>query len=830
MALLMVIKGDKVMSEKNEKKCEKEERSTYVWLYLHLLLVFCLSLFILFGLKEASLYYLIGMWVIMIVYAWRTLVYIGIRRFLPCMVFAVVIICCILSLTFKVTQGEEERDISAEEAEYEVSAEEAESESGAQTVAASEDAASEETEEPLYEWQKHHASKHEDESFDRKGFFTVYKYAISGEGEEHTKEEIKAYEINTNWYLPYPKISAKCHIEWPNGDCGLTAPALAKVRRAILWMAFCETDFFTPACYERIKGLGESRESILNYRDEVKTEWYKDLWDVDIKCIGEISENDKCLSNSDFARLHNAVLCHSAGKKPAREGDEVSDECLEAAIGYLKEYAQACLKCKPKGYHICSQFTFDADVRLSWPFGLNGKEGAKWYERPVLCVNYFGWSNDGGSGNHSMMNSKVYSLPDGEELFLTDYIAEEKKEAFQTFLKERLKKDFKDNYYYQDLANKTNLFEYINEVYMNVNEAGITLRWWTNEEVAIKWQDLEPFRKGTAVLEDAAKEGQDKQSALDESGEVRGLNKGTHALYEYVFRRKGPAHTQEEIEKYGITLANYNSTYAPDVRVLWHIEWPLETCGLTAPALAVVRRYIMLSCFEHRQLLIVPEELLEKTETRLSKDGKTYENAQGKPPLEGDVIPTEYLEEALQFYKDLAHESYPCKLTKGHECSQLTFNADVRLSWPFGLGGKEGAKWYEKPVLCVNYEQSIADNDAGDLCHHYNSEAIYSLPSGEVLNYKDYFAEDKMDDLGSLVKDRLIKEQIDREYYREFHPDYEEDKKYLKEMKGVCEVVSVNEKGMTLEWTYDQDIYHMHVADFSPVVFIEWQDLEQFKK
>ena len=87
-----------------------------------------------------------------------------------------------------------------------------------------------------------------------------------------------------------------------------------------------------------------------------------------------------------------------------------------------------------------------------------------------------------------------------------------------------------------------------------------------------------------------------------------------------------------------------------------------------------------------------------------------------------------------------------------------------------------------------------------------------------------------MDDLGALVKDRLAKEQIDREYYREFHPDYEEDKKYLKEMEGACEVVSVNEKGMTLEWTYDQDIYHMDAADFSPVVFIEWQDLEQFKK
>ena len=87
-----------------------------------------------------------------------------------------------------------------------------------------------------------------------------------------------------------------------------------------------------------------------------------------------------------------------------------------------------------------------------------------------------------------------------------------------------------------------------------------------------------------------------------------------------------------------------------------------------------------------------------------------------------------------------------------------------------------------------------------------------------------------MDDLGALVKDRLAKEQIDCEYYRKFHPDFEEDKKYLKEMKGVCEVVSVNEKGMTLEWTYDQGIYHMDAADFFPVVFIEWQDLEQFKK
>lgn len=488
------------------EKRENEERRTSVWLYLHLLLIFCVSLFIVFGLKEANLYYLIGMWVIMIIYALRVLIYMGIKRFLPCAVFFVVVICCVLSLTFKVTQREEETDISAEEAEYDISAEEAESESDAEEAGA-ESAESESSEEKAESasskkessdesW--HYDFKHEEDiSCSKKGCFSLYTYSFKGEGKKHTKEEIEKYDIQKNMFgVYYPCVKSECKIEWPEEESGLTPAALAKVRRAILWMAFPQTEPFGCLSYERLKGLGETPGSILKYLGMIDTnKWeYLDHYICD-------SVEDGYLSNSGNFVLSEFVLSSYMGKLPATEGDEVGDDCLRFSLDYAKKYANECFECKLTNDHQCSQYTFDATVELSWPFGLKAKEGAKWYERPILCVNYSGYANDGGNGNHSMNMSKIYSLPDGEEQIFKDYFDSNKLEDLKDFVKKRVIRDWLENS--EEGIKEMEAFGfYLDDIL--VSEDGMMFKWppyailpgsGGSPEVLIEWKDLELFKK-----------------------------------------------------------------------------------------------------------------------------------------------------------------------------------------------------------------------------------------------------------------------------------------------------------------------------------------------
>ena len=611
------------MSEKNEKRYEKEKRSTSVWLYLHLLLVFGLSLFVLYGSKEVSLYYLIGMWVIMIVYAWRTLVYIGIRRFLPCVVFALVIVYCILSLTFKVAQGEEESEAATEvvTSEYDqlltegrsfinqnmyeeakgvlqraaamnnddyrayyqlglnafsqlssgeneeknrAKCEEAiqyfdkavekkssypnsyalrgvlyemlgqddkalkdfsnylelidENDSSTLTkqvitrvqrmsktateevksaTSAEEGESASSTKEPAGDsW--HHDFKNEvDISCSRKGCFSLYTYSFRGEGKKHTKEEIEKYHIQKNMLgVCYPSVKSECKIEWPEEESGLTPAALAKVRRAILWMAFPQTEPFSCLPYERLKGFGETPGSILKYLGMIDT----NKWEYLDHYISDSIE-DGYLSNSGNFSLSAFVLSSYMGKLPATEGDEVGDDCLRFSLDFAKQFANECYECKLENYHQCSQYTFDATVELSWPFGLKAKDGAKWYERPILCVNYSGYANDGGHGNHSMTMSKIYSLPDGEEQIFKDYFDSDKLEDLKAFVKQRVIRDWLENS--EEGIKEMEAFGfYLDDIL--VSEEGMMFKWppyailpgsGGSPEVLIEWKDLEEFKK-----------------------------------------------------------------------------------------------------------------------------------------------------------------------------------------------------------------------------------------------------------------------------------------------------------------------------------------------
>ena len=345
---------------------------------------------------------------------------------------------------------------------------EAEAEAETETVSAASEAA------PDTQERKRSVEEHEKECGLNKGLYLLYEYEFRSKGPNHTKEEIEKYDIQSYWGTPSPNVSTSWNIEWPNESCGLTPPALAKVRRAILWMCFCYSVYFDVP----FEALGETRESILARRNKI-----------------DASEtNDTYLSHSDYARLDKDILSHKAGKKPGVEGDDVPTSCLELAFDTLKKYAQECSECQLTNGHICSQFTFGANINLSWPFGLKAKEDAAWYEKPVLCVHYWGWANDGGSGCHDVTNDKVYSLPEGEELFLTDYVAEDKLNAFKEFLRARIIEQTNDNYR-KEWAQEKDIFEYMNDLHMTVNGEGLIVRWWRNEpEVPVSWKDLEPFR------------------------------------------------------------------------------------------------------------------------------------------------------------------------------------------------------------------------------------------------------------------------------------------------------------------------------------------------
>lgn len=496
-------KTGKEPEEKEKQSVEKKSWGEYMWFMLYPSFLIGLSFFIAFWLKQANLYLLLVLWALTLYCVIRFAFCNGFKRFLSWLILAVAVLFCAESLTYAFglarARSEARRIIAEAEALKNAPDEAPAEEEGSAAAAAGKEASSEEEEKPVYDWDKHYAYKNEYESSLRKGLFTLYEYTFSGEGEKHTKEEIKLFNIST-YNSVYPKIDVECRIEWPNEDCGLTAAALAKVRRAILWASFSQVVPFGYIPYERLKGLGETPESILAYKgmDGTNSSWNLDYY------IGD-SVEDCFLSNSGNYALESFILSHKAGKIPAREGDVVGDDCLEFSLDFLKEYTHECYECDLEEYHICSQYTFDAKVTLSWPFGLKAKEGTKWYEKPVLCVRHWGYANDGGNGDHSFLNHKIYSLPDGEELFLRDYFAEDKLEALTAFVKQRLIKDWLNNEEEGINLLEKNGFE-LDKGYVNilVNEKGMEFQWpvyailprpYAAPEIFIEWEELEPFKK-----------------------------------------------------------------------------------------------------------------------------------------------------------------------------------------------------------------------------------------------------------------------------------------------------------------------------------------------
>ena len=340
------------------------------------------------------------------------------------------------------------------------------------------------------------AAEHVESEDQHEGRYSVRSYEFKGKGPAHKMVDVKKYELDHQGSRG-SEVSVKVHIEWPEEKAGLSKDALAKVRKTILWMAFAHTPEVAP--YTAQESLGETEES-LRKRD-------KELW---AKQEGEVRDLEEFgLQPSDWAKLVGDALSHKTGRLPAKDDERVNTKTLELGMSGIKERAQSCYKCAPpemlngSWWHCCSQWTFIIDLHLEWPFGISAKEDAKWYERPVLCVWNEGYDRDGGQGCHDCYCSKVFSLPDGQELGIEDYFAPEKLKSLSAFVTKR----FLNEYYEADEAARREQWPLDlsgNDVSMLVDKDGVKWTWdpYTvlpgchgAPSISFKWDELAQFRK-----------------------------------------------------------------------------------------------------------------------------------------------------------------------------------------------------------------------------------------------------------------------------------------------------------------------------------------------
>ena len=253
-------------------------------------------------------------------------------------------------------------------------------------------------------------SEHVEPAALHEGRYSVHKYAFKGKGLAHRISDVRRLGLEYSGSRG-SDVSAEVHIEWPEEKSGLTKEALAKVRKIILWMAFASEasttweDDRTPVVYIVPEALGETEAALKSrIKGVCAEEGY--TWED-----GEFG-----LSPADWCRLTGDTLSKEYGCLHAKDVS-LATNALQLALSGIKRLAKDCYECGTlKENHLCSQWSFLADQHLDWPFGMTARDGAAWYERPVLCVWNDGYSNDGGNGCHSSYYSKIYSLPDGREL------------------------------------------------------------------------------------------------------------------------------------------------------------------------------------------------------------------------------------------------------------------------------------------------------------------------------------------------------------------------------------------------------------------------------
>ena len=324
------------------------------------------------------------------------------------------------------------------------------------------------------------------------GRYSVYSYEFNGKGPAHKMSDVRKYGLDHTGSRG-SDVSVKVHIEWPEERSGLTKDALAKVRKAILWMNFVAVPMTCP--YVSPEALGETQETLEKRNKEL---WAEEGEDRDLEGFG--------LQPADWATLCCGALSYETGRLPAKDDGRVTTKSLELGLADIKAHAQACYKCElpekmdDSWWHCCSQWSYDVDQHIDMPFGLTTKENSKWYERPVLSVWVDGYDNDGGNGCHSKYCSKVYSLPDGIELDLKDYFAARKLKKLSAFVTKRLCKELLEG----DEAKERSKYPLdLEEAYMLVSKEGVKWTWgaysilpgcYGTPSVFIKWEELESFK------------------------------------------------------------------------------------------------------------------------------------------------------------------------------------------------------------------------------------------------------------------------------------------------------------------------------------------------
>ena len=330
------------------------------------------------------------------------------------------------------------------------------------------------------------------------GCLSLHEYEFKGKGTPHTEEEVKKYGLD-DWGSRGSDVSVKVHVEWPEVTSGLSEAALAKVRRAILWMAFASEaptvwkDQKTPIYYIVPEALGETEVSL---KGRIKVLCAKEGY--------QWEDGEFGLSPADWGRLTDDALSHQAGRAPVKGEERLATNALELAMSGIKRRAQDCYRCDPaEENHGRSQWDFRADQHLDWPFGFVAKEGGEWYEHPVLCVWNEGYSNDGGNGCHAFYCAKVYNLPDGTELSAEDYFSEDKLKEVAVLVWERLLSELPLDDEEVKAKKDIEIDLSDNEVSMRVTREGIT---WSFDaysyfagcygvtSVTLKWDELTRFR------------------------------------------------------------------------------------------------------------------------------------------------------------------------------------------------------------------------------------------------------------------------------------------------------------------------------------------------